>query len=333
MSIYFLAPDQDTPIGGVRKLYRQVDILNRSGYSASILHEKPGFRCTWFANATRISYVPEVLGAGGSREDDVLVLPEIHGPGAAGLAPGVSKVIFNQNCFYTFMGFSLDSRDRRSPYLHPEVRAVMVVSEDSREYLEHAFPGLRVARIRNGIDTRLFAPGGPRRRQIAFMLTKNPDDALQVVNILKFRGALDGWELAPIQGRSEAEVARVLRESSVFLSFGTREGFGLPPAEAMACGCVVVGYHGMGGREFFRPEFSYPVPIGDVLSFARTAERVLGEFRSAPERMERMGREAAAFIGDRYSYQAEERDIVDFWDHLLAADDSTAAAPRPALFP
>jgi hypothetical protein len=32
---------------------------------------------------------------------------------------------------------------------------------------------------------------------------------------------------------------------------GIVRGFRFPPAEAMLCGCVVVGYHGKGGQEYF----------------------------------------------------------------------------------
>ena len=48
---------------------------------------------------------------------------------------------------------------------------------------------------------------------------------------------------------SEEEVARILQESMAFMAFGHPEGFGLPIAEALACGCCVVGYSGLGGRE------------------------------------------------------------------------------------
>ena len=51
---------------------------------------------------------------------------------------------------------------------------------------------------------------------------------------------------------SEAEVARDPSGVTVFLSLNKAEGFGLPPAEAIACGCRVVGFHGMAAREFFR---------------------------------------------------------------------------------
>ena len=78
---------------------------------------------------------------------------------------------------------------------------------------------------------------------MAFMPRKNAADVVQVLNLLKFRGALRGFELAPIHGQPERQVAAVLGEALVFLSFGHPEGCPLPPLEAMACGCVVVGYY------------------------------------------------------------------------------------------
>jgi glycosyltransferase involved in cell wall biosynthesis len=74
----------------------------------------------------------------------------------------------------------------------------------------------------------------------------------QVLNILHARGVLDGWEVISIDGLPEHEVAERLRSCAVFLSFGHPEGCPLPPLEAMASGCVVVGYHGRGGREYFK---------------------------------------------------------------------------------
>ena len=48
-----------------------------------------------------------------------------------------------------------------------------------------------------------------------------------------------------------------MRLATIFLTFSNQEGFGLPPVEAMACGCLVVGYHGHGGKEFLKPEWSF----------------------------------------------------------------------------
>ena len=85
----------------------------------------------------------------------------------------------------------------------------------------------------------------------------------------KQRRSLRAFDLVVIDGRTEAEVAGQLAECLLFLSFGTLEGCPMPPLEAMASDCVVVGYHGRGGREYDREEFCRPIEAGDVVGFAR----------------------------------------------------------------
>ena len=107
------------------------------------------------------------------------------------------------------------------------------------------------------------------------MPRKRRDEYEQLVGILNARGALDGWQLDLLEGRSEAEVAARLRESVLFISLSRAEGFGLPPAEAMACGNHAIGFHGMGGREIFRPPFAQAIEDGDVLALATAVEEFL----------------------------------------------------------
>ena len=53
---------------------------------------------------------------------------------------------------------------------------------------------------------------------------------------------LADFEIVPFINISQNEVIRILKDSLIFLSFGYPEGFGLPAAEAMACGCVTIGF-------------------------------------------------------------------------------------------
>ena len=55
-NIYFICPDLNEPSGGIKQLYRQVDILNANGFNAAILHNSPFYRCSWFPNSTKIVY-------------------------------------------------------------------------------------------------------------------------------------------------------------------------------------------------------------------------------------------------------------------------------------
>jgi glycosyltransferase involved in cell wall biosynthesis len=327
-----------------------VDILNKYGMAAYVVHQKPGFRVQWFENSTPVVYwrngrvdrlvarfrrradpkaVIELPLSSGPRKrigaEDILVIPEMYGPDlAAAYGRGIPKVILNQGCYLTFRGYSFQ-RDRRiTPYRHPDVLATLINSVDGEEYMRFAFPGLQTHRFRPSIDSSLFTYQPEKKRQICFSRIKNEADAMQVINILKFRGGLKDFDVVPFINVPQREVARLYGESAVCLSFGYPEGFGLPPAEAMACGCVVVGFHGGGGREFFSPEFSYPIEQGDIIGFARTVEEVIEGFDSQPEKMQAKGRAAAEFIRATYSAELEEQELIGAWRDIVARQQRIA---------
>jgi len=260
-SIYIFSPDLARPMGGVRMLYRHVDILNANGFDAAIVHSAPGFRIDWFEHSTRVLHMPIRLN-----EQDIAVFAEVGGLKIAEWAAGHRKVIFNQNAYYTFMRYPLEG-GVKTPYLHPEVVGAIVVSEDSRKYLQHVFPNLSIHRIRYSIDPKLYFPQ-EKKRQICFMPRKNVEDAKQVLYILRYRKKLAGWTIRPIDSVSEARAAEIIRESVIFMSFGHPEGFGLPPAEAMAAEAIVIGYDGRGGAEYW-PGHAIRIEMGDTLATPR----------------------------------------------------------------
>ncbi len=320
--IYILSPDNDKPSGGIKILYRHADVLNANGFSAAILHQHPGFRCTWFSNNTRIEYLSQVK----VNPDDFIVIPEIFGPRMCDVAalPQVSPearfVIFNQNCRYTFLGQSFDSildKEFRMPYSDPDrYVATMVVSQDSADYIKSVFPEQKVFRIHNAIDMDTFTYQEASKPTICFMPRKHAEDALQVLGILKIRGALNNVDIIAIDNMNERQVAEVMKQSMFFLSFGYPEGCPLPPAEAMACGCVVIGYDGFGGREYFKPEFSWPVAVGDITGFADLVEKQLALAQANPEVIHRQSRVASDYVREIYSAQQEEDDILACWNDL-----------------
>jgi hypothetical protein len=84
----------------------------------------------------------------------------------------------------------------------------------------------------------------------------------------------------------------------------------------MSCGCIVIGNHGNGGREFMRPEYCYPIPQGDIMGFARTVEDVITEYNRQPERLRRMARKGSEFIRAEYCQNVVERELREFWAEM-----------------
>ena len=306
-AIYYLCPDNAAPAGGIRMIYRHVDLLNESGHNAVVLHHRDGFSCGWFEHSTPTAWAPSTrLSA-----DDILVVPELHAPFVDRIPDGPRLICLNQGAYITFKylpaprTLSYDAFD-----------AVLTVSPDSAEYLRFAFPGARVSIVDPAIDPAVFHPGsGLPPRQIAMMPRRRPEDAEHVLRLLGDR--LSGWSIVSIAGASERETADLLRSSPIFLAFGKQEGFGLPAAEAMAAGSYVIGFSGFGGREIFDPAVSAPIEDGDVLAMARATAEVMALYKDDPGAVRELGARASERVLARYSMDRLRAGLADFYQGLL----------------
>ncbi|MEH1125137.1 glycosyltransferase family 4 protein [Micromonospora sp. CPCC 206061] len=315
-TIYYLGPDLDLPIGGIRVIYRHVDTLRQLGIEAAVLHGADGFRSTWFENKTRIEYASRTrIGP-----EDLLVVPEWYGPTLDRIPRDIRVVIFNQRAYDTWDFVPYDDSAQGAPYAgHDNIRAILTVSQDNADLLGYAFAHLPVYLTRNAIDPTLFHPGDqPPARRISFTTTRRAREREQLLRVLHARDALLGWEVVPIENRTERETAEIMRESAIFLSFSDREGFGLPPAEAMASGCYVVGYHGLAGREFFDPEFCTPVEDGDLVAFARAITDACAAYDADPEAFSKIGRAGSERVLARYSAGGLTEDLQAFYTAMSA---------------
>ncbi len=313
MTVYFLAPEDNKPWGGIRRIYMFVDILNQANIPAAVLRGSPDFRCTWFDHQT-VMQSAEGLRLDAQR--DLLVIPEAYGPRIVSLAPRIRRVMLAQNPYELCMRLS----ERASiPFWRAleTINGVLVVSDESAALMARITPGLAVHKLQLGIDQTLYYPDVKSSKTIAFMPRKRRAEARAVMGMLYARGLLDDWEVIEIDAVSEQEAAAALRRSAIFLSFSHLEGFGLPAAEAMACGCIVVGFDGRGGREFFRPDFGFPVDDGDVDGMVVVVEQILRQYHDDPTPLVSVATAAAGYIAATYSLERQRQSVVATFTDLL----------------
>jgi glycosyltransferase involved in cell wall biosynthesis len=230
---------------------------------------------------------------------------------------------------------------------------VIVVSNTSRRDVEDAFdlPPQRVRVVYNGIDTDTFRPlAGVERMPDKLLYVGNSEDRnkgaryfLEALDMLKdeldFRVTFvdnEKWrlKLAPalvnayglnsrvdFTGRiSTPDLVRHYNEAKLLVSSSVHEGFGLPLAEAMACGTPTVATQIGAFREIVRHgESGWLVPPADPRALA-DAIRMMWRDESLRRRLGEGGR----------------RRILDAFNWRKAAEETLAVyeeiAPRSRVF-
>jgi glycosyltransferase involved in cell wall biosynthesis len=274
---FFVVPDDMHTHGGTTFIYRYVSGLAAGGVSAFVMqssptHSYPGIEGDvpvvysdvvrrrlrrWMPRHRVAADVARRLVQGWANSaaakadllpGDVLVVPDVFINPVTEAFPDQRIVLLNQS-----YGILIDQlAAARGFKAYPLTRCVADVATSDASARVPDVLGVRpVHRLPLWIDRSLFAFSGAKKRQIAYMPRRLAEDSREVVELLRRTTDLRGFEIVPIEGRTWKEVADILRESLIFLAFQRDEGFGLPPAEAMACGCIVVGYVGQGAAEYF----------------------------------------------------------------------------------
>ena len=316
---YWIAihPDIRKPIGGVKQIHRFAEALSACGRQVTLIQENADFHPGWFeSQVSTISHAEWKQRHDLTPLTDVVVLPETFVPAIPRYGPGLPKLIFNQNGSYSFGGFNPRDGFPATPnpvlelYKHPEIVHTLCVSKHDQRLLVSGF-GLgdhKVSRLINAIETTIFRPAGSKKHIIAYMPRKNSRDAAIVTTMMQKQPWFKDWELQPIHGLPQPKVATILQQSIAFLAFGHPEGFGLPLAEAAACGCALIGYSGLGGRELLElaeeNQVGWQVEFGDWQGFLSGAEVLTQRVQQQPKKLVTQLQDLSTQVRDNYAFQA-----------------------------
>lgn len=307
--VYMTVGKLDRPIGGVMVQAAHVATLRRHGYDA-VVGTTYGRRPDWITEDapfldSRREFALEPC--------DVMVLhdsvPRHHFLRLARF--GMRKVFFCQNHYYL------------QEFIRPGERladfgfsAVLCVSEPIADYLRRSHGIADPVVIRPAI---LHPP--PPERAKAWRVCYMPRKRQAEIALVMYRARYGAPDLArmpwiSIHEKHPDEVARIMAESAVFLSFSYHEGLGMPPLEAMQAGCLVIGYHGGGGRDYATAEnglwYDEPTP-DNLVPLLTAAMRRLRDEPGAFADIVAAGRRTAA----RYDRASMDAALLSFWRSFL----------------
>lgn len=237
------------------------------------------------------------------------------------------------------------------PFFMQEVAArrmdrIITGSENSRASVQEAF-ALRdeqITAIHDGVDTTAFRPLELAKRPHSILFVGNSDDRnkgarylLEAARILLDRGVdfhltfkdrLDA-QMAPAMIRDLGigdrvtflgrlpveELVRLYNEHEVLVSPSLYEGFGLPAAEAQACGTPVVATTAGAFPEVVGDGVTGTlVPPGDARALADAIEQLLRD----PARRMAMGTAGVRRIEEQFSWRTCAMRTAELYEDVLA---------------
>lgn len=301
--IYYFCPDFPQPSGGIKTLYRHVWRLNRLGFDAAIVHQKHGFTVDWHSYDVPVLWLQDRPPF---TPQDVWVFPEV-------MADTVRKTSNFGGTRVVFALSWLPSYSRLRPgerWQDHGINHIITKSPTIQRHLRWSME-IDATLIPEFVDPDLYHPNDEKSAQICYT-TRKDQSGPWLQGVLERRsGATDQFSWVALREMNEATYAQNLREAQIYLATTMQEGMHVSVLEAMACGCVVVGYSGIGGADYMRGSGQEAnallVENGNLLQLGQRLEEVLADFHANPGKFESI---IASGIETAKQYQDPEAEAV-----------------------
>ncbi len=290
--VYYYCPHIPRPVGGIKAIWQDANFLNQLGYPVKILqlHQKPtyfGLEKTPY-EILKLEKYPIIPNL---KDDDVIILPDILPQYAS---------YFNCVKVEFFQGIIFSQTDRNFNHLLSNSKYVT-------EWIYEQFKKEAIT-VRRFIDTNIFKPKEKVPGTIAYMPRKNNRVVKKVIENFQRE-----FEFIPIEDKTEQEVADILGKAEFYLTVAYPEGFNLPPAEAMACETIPIGFDGLGGREFMTPANSIVVDNMNTYALLEKFKYLKNVVKEQRDKMARLGR---VFVEEIYNEKKVKADLTNFMNVL-----------------
>lgn len=294
MKLYvFCHKAQLEPNGGVKVLFEIAQALIDDGFDACILipgkrlyaGENPaGWTPHWFKTDVPVIDDVDVI----TSEDVVLIHEESiwaydelnrNRPRMIMINQGLQSSLCTRNSFDDLLK------------VYKECLGVITVSRYIADGVNLLFkvPSTKIHRVHNIVDP-MFINYNPefKKNEILVHIKRQNSSNGMLYKILSTRY---DWNVRVVENFTLKQMAAAMETAKIFLFLCNEngEGFGMPPVEAALSGCKVIGYSGIGGKEFFDEPLFTEIEYNDINRFVVEVDHWVKElndtdiFQYAPE--------------------------------------------------
>jgi len=253
------------PTGGIRVIYNYVARLREMGFEAYVYHPLDKHKYQ-YADENVPIFKGDIITS-----SDHLVIPDVF-------VSQISDSNIDKNQNYSLLiqnPYILRSMSRYSD-LNKLLEAIngasriLCISDDAIEMILRISPSCegKVMRVTWSLDPSKFVNQETKERLITYMPRKNITHINLIFECLH-ANLPDNWSFQAIEGVSQKELCKLLARSSIFLQFGSFEGLPAPPVEAAISGNYVIGYHGNGGKEYWKKPNFISINVGAISEFSQ----------------------------------------------------------------
>jgi hypothetical protein len=243
--IYIFIPHVPAePIGGVQTLFDYAERLNELAQTtvAKIICPAPYIRSIL---PREYPLVPTTSRKPKLMPHDVLVLPET-------LASTLDEYPRENKKYLAVLNYGyFEVYARRMPKIANQVTGFLTNSQFTARELRKRYPHKNISYIPHVIEPRFTAMIPFNKREQYSILVMNRKNTHHIPKVLAFLESVP-HKVTVVNNISSDELLKLYNKHQIFINLGYPEGFCRPAAEAMACGCVVVGFTGGGGSDFMK---------------------------------------------------------------------------------
>lgn len=313
------------PIGGVTTLFDYAARLNSLAgkHIAAILSpQTQEVLIHWLPQ--QYADIPVLPAETSVTADDTVIIPEIYPDLFATYAHAKRRVLAVLNWKY------FDFHFRPAELKRMGVDAVMTNSLFSQRHLIESGVRVPITTIPHMIDTNFFHIATPiQKRSNNSILVMNRKNSKHLASILEY--LKDVRHIVTVVNNVQSvELSALYNTHQIFINLGYPEGFCRPAAEAMASGCIVVGFTGGGGGDFMiNNKNAFLAPDGDERMLIKKLNLVMHNVSIAEK--QRVSLQARKTIVYAYTQRRQAEALADVFQRELFLKGKTQQIALKAI--